>query len=60
MTGKLMTAEEVAERWQVAPAHVYRLAREHRIPSVRLGRYVRFRPDAIEAFERGERDNAHE
>lgn len=54
MTGQLLTAEEVARRWQVRPSHVYRLAREHQIPTVKLGRYVRFHPGAIEAFERGE------
>jgi excisionase family DNA binding protein len=48
---QLLTAEELAERWQVPAAHVYRLAREGRIPVVRLGRYRRFRRDAIERFE---------
>ncbi|MFL5854033.1 MAG: helix-turn-helix domain-containing protein [Solirubrobacteraceae bacterium] len=31
--------------------HVYRLAREGRIPAVRLGRYYRFRVDALERWE---------
>jgi excisionase family DNA binding protein len=53
MTGRLLTAEQVAERWQVPTAHVYRLARNGAVPSVRLGRYVRFRLDAIERFELG-------
>ena len=52
MTGRLLTAEELAERWQVPPAHVYRLARAGAIPAVRLGRYVRFHPEAIDTFER--------
>lgn len=47
----LLTPEQIAERWSVPKTHVYRLAREGRIPSVRLGRYVRFRLAAIEAFE---------
>jgi excisionase family DNA binding protein len=51
VTGQLLTAEQVAERWQIPVSHCYRLAREGRIPSVRLGRYVRFRLDALEAFE---------
>jgi len=51
MTGQLMTAEQLAERWQVATSHVYRLTREGQIPSVKLGRYYRYRLDAIEAFE---------
>lgn len=51
--GCLLTAEQVAERWQVPKAHVYRLARERRLPTVELGRYRRFRAAAIEEFERG-------
>lgn len=47
----LLTPEQIAERWSVPKSHVYRLAREGRIPSVRLGKYVRFRLAAIEAFE---------
>jgi excisionase family DNA binding protein len=54
MTGVLLTAEQVAERWQVPTSQVYRLAREGRIPVVELGRYRRFHPAAIEAFEAGE------
>ncbi len=48
---RLLTAEEVAARWQVKAAHVYRLARENRVPVVRLGRYYRFRLQALEQFE---------
>lgn len=51
MTERLLTAQDVAERWQVTPSMVYRLAREGKIPAVRLGRHVRFRLDAIMAFE---------
>lgn len=54
MTGQLLTAADLSVRWQVTEAHVYRLAREGAIPVVELGRYKRFHPDAIEAFERGE------
>lgn len=53
MTGRLMTAAEVAERWAVTKAHVYRLTREDRLPTVHLGRYRRYRLEAIEAFEIG-------
>ena len=49
---RLMTADDLAERWQVKPSHVYRLTREGRIPAVKLGRYYRYRVDAIEAYER--------
>lgn len=51
MTGQLLTAEQLADRWQVSPAHVYRLTREKKIPAVKLGRYYRYRVDAIEAWE---------
>lgn len=48
---QLLTAEDLAERWQVKVSAVYRLAREGVIPAVRLGRYYRFKPEAIESFE---------
>lgn len=51
--GQLLTAEDVAARWQVPKSQVYRLAREGHLPVVELGRYRRFRPAAIEAFEEG-------
>lgn len=49
--GHLFTAEQLAERWALTPAAVYRLTRRGAIPTVRLGRYYRYRIDAIEAFE---------
>jgi excisionase family DNA binding protein len=51
MTGRLLTADDVAARWQVPRSHVYRLAREGRIPVVELGRYKRFAEAAVEEFE---------
>ena len=54
MNGRLMTPDELAARWQVPKSHVYRLARERRIPVVRLGRYYRFQPAVIEKFEAGD------
>jgi excisionase family DNA binding protein len=55
---QLLTADQLAARWQVPPSHVYRLTREDRIPVVKLGRYYRYRLDAIERFELGELDAA--
>lgn len=52
--GTLMTAEDLAARWQVPKTHVYRLARDGRLPAVALGRYRRFRPDDIERWERAQ------
>jgi excisionase family DNA binding protein len=45
--GELLTAEEVAALLRVTPAWVYAETRRHRIPHIRLGRYVRYRSDAI-------------
>jgi excisionase family DNA binding protein len=50
-TGQLLTAGELAERWRVPKSHVYRLTRDGAIPAVRLGRYYRYRLDAIERWE---------
>jgi excisionase family DNA binding protein len=48
----LHTADELAVRWQVPTAQVYRLARDGRLPAVRIGRYYRFSGAVIEAWER--------
>jgi len=55
----LWTAEELSERWQVPTSQVYRLVRNGQVPCVRLGRYVRFSPAAIEAFERGDNNTTN-
>lgn len=47
----LMSAEDLAARWQVPTSQVYRLTRDGQIPVVRIGRYYRYRLDAIEAWE---------
>ena len=49
---RLLTADQLAARWQIPKSHVYRLTREGRIPTVRLGRYYRYRLVAVEAWER--------
>lgn len=48
---RLLTADDLAERWGIPAGHVYRLAREDAIPVVRLGRYRRFRLADVERFE---------
>jgi excisionase family DNA binding protein len=50
--GRLLTAEELAERWRVPKAQVYRLSREGCLPAVRIGRYYRYRLPAVEQWER--------
>jgi excisionase family DNA binding protein len=46
-SGDLLTAEEVAALLRVTPAWVYAETRRRRIPHIRLGRYVRYRSDAL-------------
>jgi excisionase family DNA binding protein len=57
---RLLTADELAERWRVRPSQVYRLTRDGAIGAVKLGRYYRYRLEAIEEFERdgGARERA--
>jgi excisionase family DNA binding protein len=47
----LLTAADLAARWQVSEGHVYNLTRRGILPVVRLGRYYRYRLDAIEQWE---------
>lgn len=52
---EILTAEQLAERWQVKVQWVYAKTRSGEIPRIPLpGRYHRYRIDVIEAFERGE------
>lgn len=46
----LITADDVAIRLGVPKSWVYDKARSGHLPSVDLGRYVRFDEDAIEEF----------
>jgi len=55
---RLLTAEELAARWQVKVQWIYSKTRSGEIPKVPLpGRYYRYRLDVIEDFERGEVDS---
>lgn len=47
----LLTAGQVAARWQVPTSQVYRLTRVGELNAVRIGRYYRYRLAAIEAWE---------
>lgn len=58
MTPQLLTADQLAQRWQVPKSHVYRLTRDGAIPTVKLGRYYRYRLDVIERFEIADGDTA--
>jgi hypothetical protein len=50
-TTVLLKAADVATRWQVPKAQVYRLSREGRLPVIRIGRYFRYSLAAVRAFE---------
>ena len=49
---QLLTADDVAELMRVTRAWVYAETRRDRLPHLRLGRYVRYRRAAIEAWIR--------
>jgi hypothetical protein len=60
VSGEILTAEQLAERWSVTTAWVYAKTRSGEIPRIPLpGRYYRFRLDVIEKFERGELESNH-
>ena len=46
----LLTAGQVANLFGVPKSWVYAQSREGRLPTVRLGRYYRYRATAIEAW----------
>jgi excisionase family DNA binding protein len=50
-SSRLLTADDVAERWQVSRSQVYGLVRAGTIPTVAIGRYYRFRLDALVEWE---------
>lgn len=50
MTGSLLTAGQVASLLGVPKSWVYEQSRIGRIPTVNLGRYRRYRREAIEAW----------
>jgi excisionase family DNA binding protein len=50
MEGRLLTAGEVADYLRVKRSWVYAETRAGRIPHVRLGRYVRYSPRAVERW----------
>ena len=50
MTGSLLTASDVAKLLGVPKSWVYEQSRLGRIPTVTLGRYRRYRREAIEVW----------
>ena len=51
VSDRLLTPDELAERWSVGVSQVYRLTREGVLPVVKLGRYYRYSLSAITDFE---------
>ncbi len=58
MTGSLLTASDVADLLGVPESWVYEQSRRGRIPTVTLGRYRRYRRQAIEAWVQELEDEA--
>jgi excisionase family DNA binding protein len=50
LADQLLIAGEVAQLLRVTTAWVYAETRSNRLPHVRLGRYVRYRADAIQRW----------
>ena len=50
MSDRLLTAKEVADLLAVPESWVREATREGRIPHLRLGRYRRYQPAAIDAW----------
>ncbi len=47
---RLVTVNDVAERFGVAPSWVYEKAADGTLPSLKIGVYIRFKPSEIEEF----------
>ena len=48
--GRLLEAEDVADMLGMTTDWIYREVRADRLPHIRLGRYVRFRRESIDAW----------
>jgi len=46
----ILTVREVAEYLRMSEAKVYRLAKEHRLPAIRIGKAWRFRKDLLDEW----------
>ena len=54
MTKTLVTIREVAELLRVTPHTVYRLVASKELPAVRVGGMIRFHPEALLKYLKGE------
>ena len=46
----ILTVREVADYLRLSEAKVYRLAKEHRLPAIRIGKSWRFRRDLLDEW----------
>jgi excisionase family DNA binding protein len=49
-TERFYSVKTLAERLAVTPLTIYRMVAEGKLPAVRIGRAIRFDPDAVAAF----------
>jgi len=49
-TEQFYTVKTLAEKLAVTPMTVYRLVEQGKLPAVKIGRVLRFDPDAVAAF----------
>jgi excisionase family DNA binding protein len=50
LSAPLLDIDDVAESLGVTPRHIQRLVAERRIPFVKVGRFVRFDPAALDVW----------
>ena len=50
MTDRLITIQELSDRLQIKPSFIRKLVFQRRLPVIRVGRCLRFKPTAIEAW----------
>jgi excisionase family DNA binding protein len=50
----LWDARDAARFLKCSTSYIYKAAERDRLPSVRVGRMLRFNPDAVRAFARGQ------
>jgi excisionase family DNA binding protein len=46
----LLTSRQAAEAMSLSPSYVFKLTQQGKIPAVRIGRAVRYRPEDLQAF----------
>ena len=49
-TGQFYTVRTLADKLVITPLTVYRLVRQGKIPAVKIGKSIRFDPEAVDAF----------